>query len=213
MKPLASGDYSYWRDGERQAISEPWSLSVGDLGLHLHGQRLLDGKLVLEVAADYQGRHCLGMALTWFAASTTRSVIYEMRGETLQWRLDDATDSRIQPLPQGCELFPLLRVAAGPLVQQLLELRRAVVVPNIRPNASEQELLSPLMSERHASLLGHNGEERHCRYYGGEYGTAGSEYWLDARGLLQRYRWESDHGIWEARLEGLRMTAEFAGFG
>jgi hypothetical protein len=73
-----------------------------------------------------------------------------------------------------------------------------VVLPDIR-NPDGAWFLHPLRSPRHA-VAGDQGP-RHYRYYGGEYGEAGADYWLDADGFVARYRWVAPDGAWEVELE------------
>lgn len=210
MTLLASGEYGYWCDGVRQDVREPWRLQATAAGLHLWGQRWVNGQAALEVDADYEGLHCRALRLRAQDREGLRSVQYQHRDDTLHWQLEGDLHSQKLIVPAGCALFPLLRVAAGPLQQLLLAAQRSVAVPNIRATAASTERLQALLSKRHAVLQAQDAQgEQHCRYYGGEYGEAGADYWLDARGLLQRYRWASAQGTWEARLEALELQDGF----
>lgn len=214
MTLLARGEYSYWRDGERQDVREPWRLQATANGLHLWGERRVNGQTALEVDADYEGLHCRALRLSWQDRDGARTAQYEHRGEVLHWQVEGEPPTPPLAVPSGCALFPLLRAAAGPLVRQLLASPRSVVVPNIRATAQRAERLQPLLSTRHAVLQAQDAQGgQHYRYYGGEYGDAGSDYWLDARGLLQRYSWDSAQGLWEARLEDLDTQDGFAWIG
>lgn len=212
MSVVARGSYFYSRDGERQLISEPWTLSADAGRLRLQGQRLVNGKTALEVDAEYDNLRCISMHVCWHGAPEVRKVHYQRSGDSLHWQMEGAEQPHTAALPPDGELFPLLRAGAGPLVKLLMRSARAVTVPDIRATAGAGELLAPLHSRRHAVLQREDENGQHCRYYGGEYGDVGSDYWLDKRGLLQRYRWASAQGEWEAQLEDLHLSTGFAGF-
>ena len=205
MRAVAQGTYRYWRDGALQAITEPWQLRRTPDGLVLKGQRLVDGKPALEIEAQYGGGLCSAMRLHWRGSDQDSRVHYRRCGETLEWRFDDDAGFQVFVLPQGCLLFPLLRAAAGPLVRKLADSPRSLVLPALHNPADSERFLRPLLSARRAVLL--DGKAGHYRYYGGEYGEQGSDYWLDQQGLLLRYRWDSPQGVWEVRLEDHSASA------
>lgn len=180
------GLYRYWRDGELQDVVEPWELTRNAEGWLLTGQRIVQGNTALEVEAQYLGALCSAMRMTWLADQPARRAELTATQDVL--------------------LFPLLRAAAGPLLPLLADGSRTVLLPNIR-NPRTADFLTPLRSIRHATLL--DKTARHYRYYGGEYGEAGADYWLNASGLLDHYRWTSPQGEWEARLENLQGSASW----
>ena len=207
MKTLAQGVYRYWRDGLPQGVTEPWQLDQMARGWTLRGQRVLDGRPALAVEADYQGSRCTQMRVTWHRAEKPLTAHYRLRDSRLEWRTQEP---QTLALPPQHHLFPLLRAASGPLLQTLTGGPQCVVVPNIR-DTKQQEFLHPLLSERHAECLGKDKEwGKFYRYYGGEYGATGADYWLDESGLVTRYCWESSQGLWEVRLEERRVAADFS---
>ena len=204
MTVLAQGIYRYWRDGALQDISEPWQWQrVGDHQV-LRGQRCVAGQPLLDIEATYEGAECRQLRLRWgpHSAGEAQTLHYVCREPSLHWRREgDAADQTL-PLPAGSLLFPLLRAAAGPLLLRLARAPATVVVPCLRDPADAARFLTPRLSERHAVLIDEDAATgRHYRYYGGEYGEAGSDYWLGADNRLLRYRWDSPQGVWEVRLE------------
>lgn len=190
------GIYRYWRDGLPQEVLEPWQLRRDAEGLVLRGQRQIAGHLALEVEARYLNHTCTGLRLAWYSETSSRVVHYRMQEGALQWRFDAEPAMQTLALPAGTLLFPLLRAASGPLLGALVAAPRTLVLPNIR-NPAQEDYLRPLLSERRAVLQ----SPQHYRYYGGEYGDAGADYWLDENGMVSRYHWQSPRGEWEARLE------------
>lgn len=207
MTEVARGVYRYWCDGALQTITEPWQLLRTAQGLLLRGQRLVDGRVVLDVEAQYDGALCNDLHLCWHTPTSQHRAQYRYRGIKLEWSFDQQHGVQTLALPADSRLFPLLRAATGPLLKQLSAAPRTVVVPCIR-DATADDFLHPLLSSRHAKTT----TAQHYRYYGGEYGDAGCECWLDTHCLLLRYQWQSPQGGWEVRLEDLWTAQDFKGF-
>lgn len=215
MSTLASGTYRYWRDGALQAVIEPWRLLPSEHGLLLCGKRLVDGLTFLDVEADYVGAHCVALRLHWQppAPAAPCGVEYRLEPGLLRWRFEQEASFREQPLPADALLFPLLRAGTGPLLGLLAAGARTVVLPCIRDASDEQTFLHPLSGPRHVTPAAAPGDEPPTlRYHGGEYGEQGCDCWLDALGLLRRYRWPTAQGEWDVRLEELQYAEHFQGF-
>jgi hypothetical protein len=213
MSVLAHGTYRYTLNGALTGITEPWQLERAETGYRLCGRRLRDGMPLLAVEADYDGTQCRSLHLRWLAADQTaaRTLLYQHDDNGLQWTEDAVTQSI--PVPQDSLLFPLLRAATGPLLLHLAASPRWVVLPSLHHAHDASTFLRPLLSQRRAQAMAPGATAwRHFRYYGGEYGEAGSDCWLDAMGLLQRYRWDSPQGVWDVRNEESTAAAGFEGF-
>lgn len=194
MKP-ARGTYRYWRDGRAQDVVEPWEVTVSGTELVLRGQRIVGGQPLLDVTARYHGDACEEFTVTW--QPDARTVGYRRSGAQLEWSEGKGAQRR-EAIPDGSLLFPLLRAATGALLPRLALQACVVVLPDIRDPAGPG-FLQPLQSQRHALQV--SDGPRHYRYYGGEYGEVGADYWLDPDGFVQRYRWPSPQGLWEIALE------------
>lgn len=216
MSELARGVYRYWRDGQLQAITEPWRLLAAPAGLLLRGKRLVDGLPFLDLEADYVGARCTGLRLHWQppAPEALRSVEYQLRDDgLLRWRFEQEVDFRELALATDALLFPLLRAGTGLLLGTLTTGARNVVLPCIRNAADAASFLHPITSQRHVSVPVLAGDQSPTlRYHGGEYGVEGCDCWLDDHGLLQRYHWHSPQGVWDVRLEELHCAETFRGF-
>ena len=165
----------------------------------LRGQRLVAEVPVLDIEAHYRGRHCHTQTLHWQNADgSSRRFHYALAPGQLHWDDGDAADSRSLALPSGALQFPLLRAATGRLLQELAGGAGPVVLPNLRVAEQAADFLHPIVSERWVEAQAGAG---HYRYFGGEYGDAGAEYWLDEQAIVQRYRWLSPTGLWEIRLQ------------
>lgn len=213
MTELAHGDYSYSLNGVRQAISEPWTLTHSAGGLALRGQRIVDGRVMLDIDARYRAGRCVEMKLAWDrdAMSTARHAHYRLPAETLNWQLDGKDHALT--LPANCLLFPLLRAAAGPLLRLLRPSPRPVLVPCIRDPADTALFLQPLLSQRRVVEFDSLDERvSQLRYYGGEYGDGGCDCWIDEHDLIQRYTWNSTAGLWEIQLIDAAVAPGFRGF-
>lgn len=209
---LARGRYRYRRDDQPQPVVEPWSLHRAGGALLLRGQRIVDDQPVLDVSARYRGRRCEQFRLHWNGA-LPRSAEYQLLQGELRWKPAQDAAWASAPEAHGCLLFPLLRAAAGPLLGLLAEQPAKVCVPDIRDPDQAEQFLHPLFSQRRAELReGADGAARHYRYYGGEYGDAGADYWVDSHELLTRYRWAAPNGRWEVVLEELDVAEGYTGF-
>lgn len=209
MSEVARGTYRYWKDSVAQDIEEPWRiLRTGDRW-QLRGERRVNGSTLLAVDACYDGGQCTALELRW-SGDRQRHRHYRLHDERVQWREDGSLAWRTQVLPPGALLFPLLRAASGPILQALLERPRTIVLPSLRDPAAAN-FLEPELSLRHAQRHADSADGTHCRYFGGEYGEAGADYWLAADGLVTRYRWASAQGLWEVRLaDSERSSPAFA---
>lgn len=196
MNP-ARGAYRYWRDGQPQNVREPWELERTRGSQRLQGSRIVDGRCVLEVKAEWRDGAWVSMDVRCQGATGERSAEYRVFGTELHWLTHGS--SGVVQLPPGAHLFPLLRAAMGPLVAALARASAPVIVPDIR-DLSAPSALEPSITARRAELLGVRDGERHLRCYGGEYGDEGADCWLDDADRLLRYRWASSAGVWEARL-------------
>lgn len=204
------GTYHYWKDGIRQPVREPWALQTTPQGAWLRGERWVADQLVLAVGARFRAGRCESFDVIFHRSPEAKPLTasYQVEGDCLRWRREDAespgtsTEGQ-QPFGEQHHLFPLLRAATGMLIEQLSEGPGTVIVPWLREPPHAPQLLLPLESQRSAILLeGEDRGSRRYRYCGGEYGDEGVDCWLDATGLLQRYRWSTAGGLWEVRLAG-----------
>lgn len=209
MSAVASGTYRYWKDGAAQDIEEPWQLVRDGEAARLTGERRVGGAAVLSVTARYEGPACTALELRW-SGERPRHRHYRLHDSCAQWREDGAMAWRTLVLPPDTLLYPLLRAASGPILQALLEKPRTIVLPSLRDPAAPG-FLEPELSARYARRFAESEEGVHCRYFGGEYGEAGADYWLAADGLVTRYCWASANGLWEVRLaDSERSSPAFA---
>lgn len=215
MNLLANGTYLYWRDGIAQPIREPWTLSVDGGDWLLSGQRVIEEVPRLGIDARYRDHAWQDCALDWLSPQDPwpQTHFYFMREGALRWRAPNDIDDHALTLPSRCLLFPLLRAAAGPLLWALTRTPRWVVVPELKQTVDTRRFLSPSLSERRACVgASPQGEQTHYRYFGGEYGENGADYWIDHQGLLRRYTWQAPDGLWECRLIALETAPPFRGF-
>lgn len=207
MTVRAQGNYVYSLGGKPQDVGEPWTLTRVGTGFRLQGQRLVKGKPTLIVDAAYLGTECGAMKVEWLGAGEPRAVQFLLEGGALEWRDGSGPAQRLM-LPPRTLMFPLLRAATGPLLRALLDSTRPVVMPDLRAPRSAQ-FLRPLLSDRRTGLAAGAGGSRY-RYFGGEYGDEGSDWWLDSHGLVCRYQWDTPQGQWDVRLEGLHADPGFS---
>lgn len=206
MNHYARGSYHYSLDRKAQEVGEPWTLTQVEGGWRLEGQRLVKGKPALNIEADYAGSHCVALKLQWHGSNATQIVHYKIADDTLEWRLGDGSPQEFM-LPPGCLMFPLLRAGTGPLLRELVKGPRCVLMPDMRAPRSPQ-FLKPLLSDRRAEQPAGPGGSRY-RYFGGEYGDAGSDWWLGQHGLVTQYTWETPQGTWDVRLDSFASSEGF----
>ncbi len=205
--PSERGLYRYWKDGELQPIDEPWQYDASaNTGL-LTGQRIVGGETLLDVEAGYRDRHCIRLALTWTQDGQAQRWRYLRGSHTLLWSCDGGPE-RVLPLAANCRLFPLLRAATAGVLKDAEDEGIQLVLPSLH-NPGTHGFLQPVQSSR---CVRRSAEAGHLRYYGGEYGDAGADYWLGDHGLVDHYRWQAPSGLWEIKLDEAWFTDDFNGF-
>ena len=204
---IASGNYRYNLDGVEQPIEEPWQLIQTDSGLILQGRRIVNGIALLTVDARFKNGAWQQMSLHWAGNGAGDDpgqhyrLEYRLANNELAWAHAGKSEQRFA-LPDNTLLFPLLRAASGSLLSQLAAKPQTLVLPCLRDPQDQAAFLRPIMSQRRAEYVQQlDDDTTHFRYYGGEYGEAGSDYWLNRQGLLQRYVWQSPHGCWDVQLK------------
>jgi hypothetical protein len=210
----AHGVYRYWRDAALTDIREPWRLESTGQGWRLHGQRLDADRVLLQIEARGHGAACSELTVRWRPQddASRQTVHYRLDDGILLWRTLDSDQVHREPLPDGCRLFPLLRVATGALLPDLAVAPGWLVLPSLRDPQDRIGFLRPLLSRRSAEHCGVDDQGiRHFRYYGGEYGDTGCDCWVDAHGLLRRYCWDSPQGTWTVALDDTDATG-FSGW-
>ncbi|MGJ8669273.1 MAG: hypothetical protein ACSHXK_07290 [Oceanococcus sp.] len=208
---LASGDYHYWYDGSIQAVQEPWQLHQSGTGFVLSGKRIVNARTCFEVVAEYSNkRRCTGLDLSWIDANGKQNWQYrqQTKPQQLAWR-KEAQDWKLTEATPGARLFPLLRAAAGPLVRELSKQPHVVIVPTLHDPDDTDEFLKPSSSQRYCEQ---QSSANHYRYFGGEYGEMGSEYWLNTQGLMTSYEWKSAQGLWRVELQDAYYAPGFRRF-
>lgn len=110
-----------------------------------------------------------------------------------------------------------MRIHYGPVIiatEAQPNHRHRVLVPWIKDPRDTAQLFTPAISEREAHLQRAETLDtdqgsvntRLFQYVGDQYQT-GSSFWVDERGLLQRYRWQQDQAReWDTRLESLDLS-------
>lgn len=199
---MTGGVYRYWRDGVPLAIEEPWAWQPKAGGHRLAGERRVEGVVVLSVSADYLDGQCQTMALDWQPESPKahRHLVYRRVGETLHWSEPGRARQGRLALPATAPLFPLLRAATGFILRTLACKPQTIALPDLRATGDPERFLKPWCSSRRVIEGAATADGRHYRYFGGEYGEVGADYWLNHGGWVQRYRWAASDGLWEAAL-------------
>jgi len=233
--------YEYFRDGQREAIDERVLVLRDDEddSVRVLGSRVAYGT-ELRVAVAY-GSHepqassadrAVIVSLEWIPDVETgvvsRHAEYVLAGRTLIVDVDgphestvsDPTEGDVSTLPEGSQLFPLLRVFSGPVVMACATATgpgasgSTVVVPDVRDPSKADRLLTPLTDVRTAKDVGTEGvvveraesadeveQATVFRYFGGSYSDEGAEVVVDSGGLLRRYAWDQPGaGHWDVRL-------------
>lgn len=212
MSELARGVYRYRCDGRESDITEPWRLVRHGEQLRLLGRRLDGSRVLLEVDARYRGDRCVALRLAADTPTGRRRLQYRRDDEGLSWFESGAPAATHVALPADAVLFPLLRAATGPLLRTLAVGPCELVLPDLRNPADAGAFLRPLRSLRRVTQVGADAQGSHLRFFGGEYGELGADYWIGADGVVQRYQWSSPHGVWDVRLDALRVAPGFSGF-
>lgn len=197
-----AGRYRYCLDGVLQGIDEPCAWTLTPDGARLHGRRELRGKTLFEVDATYVDGACRAFTVHWHDSARVRAAHYRIDGHHLRWQVD--ADAQALDLPDDCLMFPLLRAATGPLLRRLIDAPRPVLVPRLH-DPQAPDFLAPLLSTRSVQRHSAPGAvPQHLRYFGGEYGDAGCDCWIDAEDRLVRYVWDTAQGRWDVHWQADR---------
>ena len=202
---LEEGAYVYLRNGEPTRVKETWVRQQQDDGSWRIESERFAGDVHMAVSARGSGRRVRDFAVTWAGKGVGKfAVDYRPKGDeiaVIRWQ--DSRATRLAPITGSPLLSPLMRIFAGPLIAEILESggQAQVLVPDIRDTYDAENLLRPLVSERSARLIEHDGDSRVVAYEGDQYGS-GTRFWLGADDLLERYEWrQSEEEFWEVSLE------------
>lgn len=212
---VARGDYHYWRDEKSRGITEPWSLSSKGDALILKGKRIMNKSVLLEIEAHFTEGGWHDLIVSWMPGTPgSRRFEYHLRGDKLEWLEQGVGSKHTEKVPARSLLFPLLRGASGPLLQSLAKRPATVILPTLGSPPDSAAFLQPMHSPRRATLEGaHDTTGIHYRYYGGEYGETGSDFWVTRTGIVDRYKWKAADGEWDVRLMDGWAAPDFNGYG
>lgn len=224
---LASGEYEYQCNGHAVPVFEPWVI------FEEHGQRWVcseriaaAGNVYIHVLASLdKAAQVLGFEISWFEWDSKALLVSAQYEQTKgldvkvarqQYMLGDKRE--IQPLettelvrlkgPNAVPLFfPLLRIFMGAVISGLLAEggEGEVIIPSIVDPSNNDDILSPLLSQRRAIPLplndvSHANDQFSFEYVGDQY-QVGSVFCFNRAGLLLDYRWQqSTEQLWQVRL-------------
>lgn len=220
---LAQGEYRYYRNGEPTGIVESWAVYRNE-----RGERLVEVSRQTPELGDYlqvtshHDRHGLQRCqLNWqqgYGDEIHRLEAHYYR-TAVGWRVQRSFDGEArqdQAIDEPALLSPLMRLYTGYVIHQLHRQGGAgvVLVPAIQQGLERHQLLAPQCSERSveriavAQTLDEPPAARPCdcfEYLGDQY-QKGTRFWVDADGLLWRYRWAQGAATaWDVRLENTAL--------
>ena len=210
-----SGKYLYNLNGELAPVDEYWcreGFSDGSVRVS-SGRRA--GAVAIDVEALEVERCIQSFSAHWREKGGRElAVDYTLRQQSLCVVRREGADVREEVLdrPAGeIQLFPLMRIYAGAVIEGLLAAGGSgcVVLPEIGVASDSVQLFEPRFSQRRAELVtsevlqDSSGEERpcrRCRYLGDQYDEDAS-FWIGEDHLLERYQWRQDAArLWDVTL-------------
>lgn len=223
---LSSGCYRYYQNDQLLSISEPWARYTNDQGLIITRVERVAPEYGMKMAV--QSLECEGLIKKFQVQYETQSshqssVIladYDIaEGVYSASRSVNGLASQHyrQQLEEAFFASPLMRVYVGPTLKWIESQGGSalVLMPWIHDPGNEQRMLEPRLGERRvqltekAELVEMKGLRQHCdcyEYTGDQY-QAGSRFWIDDQGLLQRYCWQQNDGShWDVQLDALELT-------
>ena len=214
------GRYVYLAAGQAADIDETWEVvERGDERHTRSTRRVSAARTVLVVESIQHNGHWQTCDLRWRHSPNDGSQIratasYRFGEDGIEVRLTHpaGTIQTVQAEDSGV-FSPLLRIYAGETIHRLCRCGGSrVLVPWIGPPDEAQRMFRPQYSERRVYKVGAarirvDGRSRSCAefdYSGGPY-VPGARFWVDANGLLLRYRWRQPDGAdWDVRLADWR---------
>jgi hypothetical protein len=221
--PIDHGIYVYYRNGVRLGVIEPWQC---------HSKP--DGTVITRVERDAtvfgNKMHCYTeeinnqftvIELRWQSTTDTNQfvhAIYELLGDSAVFKHKTPLGSTTQTIElNGAMPLPLMRVFYGRVLEQTVAKggMATVLVPWIQDPNQQDKFFTPHFSERTARVLINqdiqiiDGTEQlttQYEYIGDQY-QAGSQFWVNEKHLLARYRWQqSEDQAWDTVLENYRSV-------
>lgn len=220
------GRYVYLADGQAADIDETWEVVERGDERHTRSTRCVPAaRSVLAVESIQRNGRWRTCDLQWRHSpddgSQARATASYRFGEGgIEVRLTPPAGAVKTVRVAACAIFsPLLRIYAGETIHRLCRCGGGrVLVPWIGPPDQAQRLFLPQYSERRVRKVGAarirvDGRSRRCAefdYSGGPY-VPGARFWVDANGLLLRYRWQQPEGAdWDVRLADWRSCERTA---
>ncbi len=205
------GQYRYLHNGGETGVIESWSVrpAGAPAALDVHCERSAPGlQCRLEASVTDGLLRCC--RLIWERRGDDPVTLDYQGGADTQVLQRNGSDA--EPQSQVWEagtasplFYPLMRLFTGPVMRSLCAQggRGSVLVPRIAAHTTSEALLLPEVSKRRAWCEREADTESPWelwRFVGGPY-TVDASFWLDDRGLLQRYSWrQAPDSLWEVSL-------------
>ena len=204
----AQGVYKYACNGQPTGVREPWridELSDGALLVNVERDARAFGTTILLAAVCHAPLAALSFRRIEILLTNEHETraLYEFAGQVITFTrtVDDGAPQRETfSLLDNAVVSPLMRVFLGATIQQVAARGQGDAVPVLVPaleNLQDTErLLRPTFDQRRAVRQGDG-----CWQYLGERYDEQSQFWLDASGLLIRYRFQqSADTVWQVEL-------------
>ena len=209
-KPVESGAYEYFLDGQLMPIEEQWHIYGDGSNRRIVSTRSAAG-VELRAEAYFDREEITGFNVLWRQGDGS-DITAQCRceGEGYLYRRDPGGESASQRV-EVLTLYPLMRIFTGPVIAALANAggEGAVLVPDVATPDNTESLLRPNISVRRAIRLtssdwpkglGEPPGYSQWQFIGGQYDPS-AQFWLDADNRLLRYCW-LQHGSkqWDVRL-------------
>jgi|GEM_PF-5028723 len=217
---VASGEYIYRLNGDRQAVSEPWSHHTCGSEKIIRSRRLaldhgVEISTMCKASEDWNAIESaeISAEITREAGSSSHDLSLDIESGkiTSVWQ-----DTEEDHAAYCC--FPLLRIYMGGVLRALHASEREdqVLIPNINNPNDQDGFLKPVITTRSATLLrteiknadGRDMKAALYEYTGDQY-DAGALFWVDEHGVLIAYEWQqSAEQSWACEVSNYRRLTQ-----
>lgn len=221
--PIDHGIYVYYRNTIRIGVVEPWQRhrrTDGTIITRSERDASVFGNKMQCYSEEVNGKFSV-IELRWQSTTDASQIVtahYTIHADNAFFTHEHPNGTSSQSIDlNGAMPLPLMRVYYGHILENTVAKggSATVLVPWIKDPSQLDKLFTPHFSDRTArvvlqqdiQIIDDNEEVTALYEYIGDQYQAGSQFWVNDKHLLARYRWQqSDDQSWDTLLENYRRA-------